>query len=195
MAQDTPKDNAGFTLPAPASAPPAADAPAAGAAATTATTEPAPALDPASTTDTSSRDTLIGGVVLLLLLLLLLLLVLVSTAARRRGFYGSAGPWIGGGMGGGWGGGFGIGGAVLLILFVAFFFAKNPYANGLVAKRVPPNKANASGWWLFIFLASLATGVVLAAVNAHKFLAPLFMGPLVLVGLVALLLTFTSSRR
>lgn len=155
MAQDTPKDNAGFTLPvpvpapvtAPASAPPAADAPGSAApAATTATTEPALALDPASTTDTSSRDTLVGGV-------------------------------------------------VLLLLFIAFFFAKNAYANGLVAKRVPPNKANASGWWLFIFLASLATGVVLAAVNAHKFLAPLFMGPLVLVGLVALLLTFTSSRR
>lgn len=151
MAQDTPKDNAGFTLPAPvtapASAPPAADAPGSAApAATTATTEPAPVLDPASTTDTSSRDTLVGGV-------------------------------------------------VLLLLFIAFFFAKNAYANGLVAKRVPPNKANASGWWLFIFLASLATGVVLAAVNAHKFLAPLFMGPLVLVGLVALLLTFTSSRR
>ena len=146
MAQDTPKDNAGFTLPVPASAPPAADAPAAGAATTTATIEPAPALDPASTTDTSSRDTLIGGV-------------------------------------------------VLLLLVIAFVFAKNAYANGLVAKRVPPNKANASGWWLFIFLASLATGVVLAAVNAHKFLAPLFMGPLVLVGLVALLLTFTSSRR
>ena len=149
MAQDTPKDNTGFTLPAPvagqASAPPAADAPAA-ASATTATTEPAPALDPVGTTDTSSRDTLVGGV-------------------------------------------------VLLLLFIAFFFAKNAYANGLVAKRVPPNKANASGWWLFIFLASLATGVVLAAVNAHKFLAPLFMGPLVLVGLVALLLTFTSSRR
>ncbi|OEZ51935.1 hypothetical protein JAB1_02250 [Janthinobacterium sp. MP5059B] len=150
MAQDTPKDNAGFTLPAPvtapASAPPAMDAPAASAATATATTEPAPAFDAAGTTDTSSRDTLVGGV-------------------------------------------------VLLLLFIAFFFAKNAYANGLVAKRVPPNKANASGWWLFIFLASLATGVVLAAVNAHKFLAPLFMGPLVLVGLVALLLTFTSSRR
>ncbi|KAB8060663.1 hypothetical protein GCN74_08480 [Janthinobacterium sp. FT14W] len=149
MAQDTPKDNAGFTLPAPvtapASAPPAADASAAASAAT-ATTEAAPAFDAAGTTDTSSRDTLVGGV-------------------------------------------------VLLLLFIAFFFAKNAYANGLVAKRVPPNKANASGWWLFIFLASLATGVVLAAVNAHKFLAPLFMGPLVLVGLVALLLTFTSSRR
>ena len=148
MAQDTPKDNTGFTLPAPASAPPAADASAAASAATatTATTEAAPAFDAAGTTDTSSRDTLVGGV-------------------------------------------------VLLLLFIAFFFAKNAYANGLVAKRVPPNKANASGWWLFIFLASLATGVVLAAVNAHKFLAPLFMGPLVLVGLVALLLTFTSSRR
>ncbi|MEG0881630.1 MAG: hypothetical protein RSF79_02090 [Janthinobacterium sp.] len=152
MAQDTPKDNTGFTLPAPvtapASAPPAADASAAAsaAAATTAATEAAPAFDAAGTTDTSSRDTLVGGV-------------------------------------------------VLLLLFIAFFFAKNAYANGLVAKRVPPNKANASGWWLFIFLASLATGVVLAAVNAHKFLAPLFMGPLVLVGLVALLLTFTSSRR
>ncbi|NBV15986.1 hypothetical protein [Janthinobacterium sp.] len=149
MAQDTPKDNTGFTLPAPvtapASAPPAADASAAASAAT-GTTEPAPAFDAAGTTDTSSRDTLIGGV-------------------------------------------------VLLLLFIAFFFAKNAYANGLVAKRVPPNKANASGWWLFIFLASLATGVVLAAVNAHKFLAPLFMAPLVLVGLVALLLTFTSSRR
>lgn len=149
MAQDTPKDNTGFTLPAPvtapASAPPAADASAAASAAT-GTTEPAPAFDAAGTTDTSSRDTLIGGV-------------------------------------------------VLLLLFIAFFFAKNAYANGLVAKRVPPSKANASGWWLFIFLASLATGVVLAAVNAHKFLAPLFMAPLVLVGLVALLLTFTSSRR
>ena len=146
MAQDTPKDNAGFTLPPPASTPPAADAPGAPASAATATTEAAPAFDAAATTDTSSRDTLVGGV-------------------------------------------------VLLLLFVAFFFAKNAYANGLVAKRVPPNKANASGWWLFIFLASLATGVVLAAVNAHKFLAPLSMGPLVLVGLVALLLTFTSSRR
>ena len=145
MAQDTPKDNAGFTLPPPAAEPATPATPATAAPATSASVETAPALDQVGATDTSSRDTLIGG-------------------------------------------------AVLLILFVAFFFAKNAYANGLVAKRVSPNKANASGWWLFIFLASLATAVVLAAVNAHKFLAPLFMGPLVLVGLVALVLTFTSSR-
>lgn len=145
MAQDTPKDNAGFTLPPPAAEPATPATPATAAPATSASVETAPALDQVGATDTSSRDTLIGG-------------------------------------------------AVLLILFVAFFFAKNAYANGLVAKRVSPNKANASGWWLFIFLASLATAVVLAAVNAHKFLAPLFMGPLVLVGLVALVLTFTSSK-
>jgi len=145
MAQDTPKDNAGFTLPPPAAEPATPATPATAAPATSASVETAPALDQVGATDTSSRDTLIGG-------------------------------------------------AVLLILFVAFFFAKNAYANGLVAKRVSPNKANASGWWLFIFLASLATAVVLAAVNAHKFLAPLFMGPLVMVGLVALVLTFTSSR-
>ena len=145
MAQDTPKDNAGFTLPPPAAEPATPATPATAAPATSASVETAPALDQVGATDTSSRDTLIGG-------------------------------------------------AVLLVLFVAFFFAKNAYANGLVAKRVSPNKANASGWWLFIFLASLATAVVLAAVNAHKFLAPLFMGPLVLVGLVALVLTFTSSK-
>lgn len=87
-----------------------------------------------------------------------------------------------------------VGGGILLVLFIAFFFAKNAYANGLVGKRLPPNKANASGWWLFICLASLATGVVLAAVNASRFMAPLVIGPIGLVALVALVLTFTSSR-
>ncbi|QQX86577.1 hypothetical protein JJQ59_27780 [Cupriavidus necator] len=88
-----------------------------------------------------------------------------------------------------------IGGAVLLVLFVAFFFAKNAYANTLVGKRVPPNKANAAGWWLFIFLASLSTGVVLAAINSARFLAPLIIGPIAFVALVTLALTFVSGRK
>lgn len=88
-----------------------------------------------------------------------------------------------------------IGGAVLLVLFIAFFFAKNAYANALVGKRVPPAKANAAGWWMFLFLASLATGVVLAAVNAAKYMAPLFIGPLGLVALVSLILMLTSGRK
>jgi len=88
-----------------------------------------------------------------------------------------------------------VGGAILLVLFVVFFLAKNAYATGLVAKRLPPNKANASGWWLFIFLASVATGVVLTAVNASRFLAPLVIGPIAVVALISLILTFTSSRK
>lgn len=88
-----------------------------------------------------------------------------------------------------------IGGGILLVLFIAFFFAKNAYANTLVVKRVPPNKANAAGWWLFIFLAGLSTGVVLAAVNAAKFMAPLIIGPIAVVSLVALVLSFTAGRK
>ncbi len=88
-----------------------------------------------------------------------------------------------------------IGGAVLLVLFIAFFFAKNAYANGLVAKRVPPAKANAAGWWMFIFMASLATAVVLAVVNSAKFVAPMFLGPLGAVAIVALVLMILSGRK
>lgn len=88
-----------------------------------------------------------------------------------------------------------IGGGILLVLFIGFFFARNAYANTLVGKRVPPNKANASAWWLFVFLSSLATGVVLSAVNAAKFLTPLIMGPVALVGLVALVLMLVSGRK
>jgi len=88
-----------------------------------------------------------------------------------------------------------IGGAILLLLFVAFFFAKNAYANMLVGKRVPPNKANAAGWWLFVFLASLATGVVLSAVNASQFMTPLILGPIGAIGLVALVLMLVTGRK
>ena len=88
-----------------------------------------------------------------------------------------------------------IGGAVLLVLLVAFFFAKNAYANTLVAKRVPPNKANAAGWWLFIFLACVSTGVVLSVVSASKFMTPMVLGPLGGVGLLGLVLAFVSGRK
>lgn len=88
-----------------------------------------------------------------------------------------------------------IGGAILLVLLVAFFFAKSAYANTLVAKRVPPNKANAAGWWLFVFLASVSTGVVLSAVSAVKFMTPLVLGPLAAVGLVGLVLALLTGRK
>lgn len=87
-----------------------------------------------------------------------------------------------------------IGGAVLLVLFVIFFFVKNGYANSLVAKRIPPNKANTAGWWLFLLLSSLATAAVLVVINAAKFLTLLVMGPLGAVSLIALILLFVSSK-
>jgi len=51
-----------------------------------------------------------------------------------------------------------------------------------------------AGWWLFIFLASVAIGAVLAAVNPAKFLSLLILGPLSVVALVSAILAFTSSR-
>lgn len=88
-----------------------------------------------------------------------------------------------------------IGGGVLLVLFVAFFFARGAYANSLVGRRIPPNKANAAGWWLFIFLGSLATGLVLSTVNTSRFLTPLIMGPVGAVALLALVLMLVTGRK
>ncbi|HKT99461.1 MAG TPA: hypothetical protein VJS30_23475 [Paraburkholderia sp.] len=88
-----------------------------------------------------------------------------------------------------------IGGAILLVLFIGFFFVRGAYANTLVARRVPPNKANAAGWWLFVFLGSLSVGVVLSAVNPARFLAPLIVGALALVALVAIVLMILSGRK
>lgn len=88
-----------------------------------------------------------------------------------------------------------IGGAVLLVLVVAFFFAKNAYANLLVGRRVAPPSANAAGWWLWVFLTLLAVGVVLAAVNNSLLMTPFIVGPLTLGAIVALVLMLLSSRR
>jgi hypothetical protein len=88
-----------------------------------------------------------------------------------------------------------IGGGVLLVLFVAFFFARGAYANSLVGRRIPPNKANAAGWWLFIFLGSVATGLVLSTINTSRFLTPLMMGPIGAVALLALVLMLVIGRK
>ena len=88
-----------------------------------------------------------------------------------------------------------IAGAVLLVLLIAFFFGKNAYANHLARKRISTGAANAAGWWLFIFLTGLATAALLSILSPVKFMTPIFMGPLLLVGLVALVLMFVTGRR
>ncbi len=88
-----------------------------------------------------------------------------------------------------------IGGGVLLVLLIAFFFAKNAYANRLVAKRVAPSSANGAAWWLFIFLSALAIMGVLGVANADKFLAFIYVAPLTLIALVALIFMLLTGRR
>lgn len=84
---------------------------------------------------------------------------------------------------------------VLLVLLIAFFFAKNAYSNHLARKRVSTGAANAAGWWLFIFLTGLATAATFSILSPIKFMTPIFMGPLLLVSLVALILMFITGRR
>ncbi len=88
-----------------------------------------------------------------------------------------------------------IGGSVLLVLVIAFFFAKGAYATSLVGKKVQPRSANAAGWWLFIFLTLISVGVVLAVVSGSVLMTPFIIGPLSLGAIVALVLMLLSSRR
>lgn len=88
-----------------------------------------------------------------------------------------------------------IAGGILSVLLIAFFFAKGAYANHLAGKRVSSGAANASGWWLFIFLTGLATAAALSILSPVKFLTPMFMGPLLVISLAALVLMFVTGRR
>lgn len=87
-----------------------------------------------------------------------------------------------------------IGGGIIVVLLIAFFFAKQGFTNSLVKKRVSPSKASMAGWWLFIFLSSIAIAAVLAAVNPAKFLSVTILAPLGTVALVSAFLAFKSSQ-
>ncbi len=88
-----------------------------------------------------------------------------------------------------------IGAGVLVVLFIAFFFAKKAYSDFLVSRKNSPSRANGAGWWLFILLSSLATAAMLGIVNQAKFLNLLYVGPLMFIALVALILMILNSRK
>jgi hypothetical protein len=88
-----------------------------------------------------------------------------------------------------------IGVGVMIVLLIAFFFAKNAYANWLVGRKVSPRSANAAGWWLFIFLSCLAAAGVFPLASQATFLSAIFLGPVLLVAGAALVLLLLSSRR
>ena len=88
-----------------------------------------------------------------------------------------------------------IGGAVLLVLLVIYFFVRNAYVHHLVVKRVAPSSASSAGWLLFVGLAFLSFAAVLAIINASKYLTLAITGPLVVIGLVALIAALFIGRR
>jgi hypothetical protein len=88
-----------------------------------------------------------------------------------------------------------IGGAVFVVLLVIYFFVRNAYVHHLVVRRVAPSSAGSAGWLLFVGLCFLSAAAVLAIINASKFLTFAVTGPLVAVGLIALVATLFIGRR
>ncbi len=88
-----------------------------------------------------------------------------------------------------------IGSAVFLVLLVVVFFVRNAYVHHLVVKRVAPSSAGSAGWLMFVGLGFVSAAAVLAIVNASKFLTFAVTGPLVLVGLAALVAALFIGRR
>jgi hypothetical protein len=88
-----------------------------------------------------------------------------------------------------------IGGAVFIVLLIVYFFVRNAYVHHLVVRRVAPSSAGSAGWLLFVGMGFLSAAVVLAVVNATRYLTPAITGPLVVVGVVTLVAAFFVGRR
>lgn len=88
-----------------------------------------------------------------------------------------------------------IGGAVLVVLFVIFFFIKNFWANNLVKEKVSPSNAEASGWGLFLLLATLSTAAVLLVINTSKFFTLLAMGPVAVLTILFIVVIFVFKNK
>ena len=88
-----------------------------------------------------------------------------------------------------------IGGAVFVILLVIYFFVRNAFVHHLVVRRVAPSAAGSAGWLMFVGLCFISAAAVLAIINASKFLTFAVTGPLVAVGLIALVATLFIGRR
>lgn len=88
-----------------------------------------------------------------------------------------------------------IGAVVFVVLLVVYFFVRNAYVHHLVVRRVAPSSAGSAGWMLFVGLAFLSAAAVLAIINASQFLTFAVTGPLVAVGVIALVAALFVGRR
>lgn len=88
-----------------------------------------------------------------------------------------------------------IGAGAFLVLLVVYFFVRNAYVHHLVVRRVAPSSAGSAGWLMFVGLGFLSAAAVLGIINASKFLTFAVAGPLVAVGLIALVAALFVGRR
>ena len=87
-----------------------------------------------------------------------------------------------------------IGLGLLLVVMVVAFFLRGAWANNLVAKKVSPHAANASGWWLFVLLTSVLGGSLFGLVNPG-FFTIIYIGILAVLSLIALIMMILSSSK
>lgn len=88
-----------------------------------------------------------------------------------------------------------IGSAVFLVLIIIYFFVRNAYVHHLVVRRVAPSSAGSAGWLLFVGLCFVSAAAELAIINTQRYLTPMVTGPLILVGVLALIAALLVGRR
>lgn len=88
-----------------------------------------------------------------------------------------------------------ISGTIFVVLLVIYFFVRNAYVHHLVVRRVAPSSAGSAGWLMFVGLGFVSAAVVLAIVNAARYLTLAITGPLLAVGLIALIAALLIGRR
>lgn len=88
-----------------------------------------------------------------------------------------------------------IGSAVFVVLIIIYFFVRNAYVHHLVVRRVAPSSAGSAGWLMFLGLSFLSAAAVLAIINAARYLTLAVTGPLVVVGVLALIAALMVGRR
>jgi len=88
-----------------------------------------------------------------------------------------------------------IGSAVFLVLIIIYFFVRNAYVHHLVVRRVAPSSAGSAGWLLFVGLCFVSAAAELAIINTQRYLTPMVTGPLILVGVLALIAALMVGRR
>jgi hypothetical protein len=88
-----------------------------------------------------------------------------------------------------------IGGAIFLVLLVAYFFARNAYVHHLVSRRVAPASAANAGWLMLTGLAMLSGAVIAALVNPDRFLGFATTGSLLVMSVISIVAAVMVGRR